>query len=59
MKKAEKKNIWQTAKELMAENKHGEALELLVSEGIPEDHADFYIKHNGKTAKSELKKEGN
>jgi hypothetical protein len=57
--KEEKKNIWQTANEWMANDKHSEAWEMLISEGIPDDHADFYIKHNGKTAKSELKKEGN
>jgi hypothetical protein len=57
--KAEKKNIWQIANELMAKDRHSEALAMLISEGIPDDHADFYIKHNGKTAKSELKKKGN
>jgi hypothetical protein len=41
----------------MADGKHSEALVLLKERGIPEDEADFYVKHNGRTSKSDLEKE--
>jgi hypothetical protein len=50
-------NPWKRAKELIADGKHGEALSMLKAKGIPEDEADFYVKHNGRTLKSDLKKE--
>jgi hypothetical protein len=50
-------NPWKRAKVLMAEGKHGEALAVLKAEGIPENEADFYVKHNGKTSKSDLERE--
>ena len=52
-----KNNPWRQAKMLMADGKHSEALVLLKERGIPEDEADFYVKHNGKTSKSELEKD--
>jgi hypothetical protein len=53
----DKHNPWRRAKMLMADGKHGEALAMLKAKGIPEDEADFYVKHNGRTSKSELEKE--
>jgi hypothetical protein len=50
-------NPWKRAKVLMSEGKHGEALTMLKAEGIPENEADFYVKHNGRTSKSDLEKE--
>jgi hypothetical protein len=51
-------NPWKRAKALMAEGKHGEALAVLKAKGIPENEADFYVKHNGRTSKEDLAKEG-
>jgi hypothetical protein len=50
-------NVWRRAKELMADGKHDEALDILKSKGIPENEADFYVKHNSRTSKSELGRE--
>jgi hypothetical protein len=49
-------NPWKQAKDLMAEGKRDEALALLKAVGIPENEANFYVKHNGKTSKSDLEK---